>query len=466
VWSAILMVFLLFVAGGIIAVLKSSQCKDESMQDSASSARSSLEAAAKEAAANSSSVNATTVTSFELPECLGGYEVESEDQREMLKYTGYVLFGLAALWALGICIMRNRIRLAIAINRVAADFVGDEKTMILVPVIQVLISVMWLGIWIYVAIFVVSQVPDTYIEERGPFDYTTAVGTEDVPGKCNNKWPTGFAWKDETDPLCNPEDQKCFYCAAPRYVFDVRFAYIFFSLLWNNAFVIASGQIIVAGACAGWYFTENQKKGSKPVIRKSVRNAFRYHPGSLAFGAFILAVVQFLKYWMYYLQKQAEANKNKVLEKVFKILKYVIACFEKCVKFLNKNAYIQIAILGKNFCKSAFNAFMLILRNGGRIASLGAIGAVVHFIGTFFIMVATAFIGYQLLIVLHPDDISSTVLPTMLYVIVGYVTAKLLMNVFGLAVDTILQCFVANEEMGGAGDFTHPNLRNFMKAQS
>jgi hypothetical protein len=192
----------------------------------------------------------------------------------------------------------------------------------------------------------------------------------------------------------------------------------------------------------------------------------RYHTGSLAFGSFILACVQFLKYWMYYLQKQAEANKNKVLEKVFKILKYVIACFEKCVKFLNKNAYIQVAILGKNFCKSAFNAFMLILRNGARIASLGAIGAVVHFIGTFFIMAATAFIGYFLLGVLHPDDISSTVLPVILYVIVGYVTAKLLMNVFGLAVDTILQCFVANEEMGGSGEYTHPSLRNFMASHN
>jgi hypothetical protein len=235
-----------------------------------------------------------------------------------------------------------------------------------------------------------------------------------------------------------------------------------FSLLWNNAFNIALGQCIIAGSVAGWYFTKNEEKHSAATIRPSIWRAFRYHAGSLAFGAFILAVVQFFKWLMYYLKKQQEANKNKVLEKVFACLQYLFWCFEKCVEFLNKNAYIQIALLGKWFCTSAWNAFVLILRNAGRIGTLGSIGGVVHLIGTFFIMSVTAFIGYMLLGALHPDDISSPVLPTILYIIVGYVAAKLIMNVFGLAVDTVLQCMVANEELGGASDFTPKQLASFM----
>jgi len=235
----------------------------------------------------------------------------------------------------------------------------------------------------------------------------------------------------------------------------------FFSLLWNNAFNIAFGQTVIAGAVAGWYFTTNAAKGIKPVIKDSIKRTM-WHTGSLAFGSFILAVVQFMKWVMYYLKKQSEANKNAALAKVFECLQYLFWCFEKCVEFLNKNAYIQIALLGKSFCTSAWNAFCLILRNAGRIGTLGMIGGVIQLIGTFFITSITGFLGYLLLGVMHPDDISSVVLPTILYVIVGYVAAKLIMNVFGLAVDTILQCFVANEELGGSKDFTPPNLAKFM----
>ena len=87
----------------------------------------------------------------------------------------------------------------------------------------------------------------------------------------------------------------CWRCAPPRYVFDVKFAGAFFSLLWNNAFLVALGQLIVAGACAQWFFTLQERRGKEPVIRQSVRMAFRYHLGSVAFGAFILALVQFIR---------------------------------------------------------------------------------------------------------------------------------------------------------------------------
>lgn len=252
----------------------------------------------------------------------------------------------------------------------------------------------------------------------------------------------------------------------PRFVFGQRFAAAFFSLLWNNAFLIACGQCIIAGACGCWYFTPNEKKGSllsgPSPVRVGVKNCLRYHPGSMAFGAFILACVQMAKWIMYYLSKQAEAQKNKVMALVCKVLGYLIACIERVVKFLNKNAYIQIALLGKSFCKSAFNAFMLILRNAATIGILGGIGMVVYVLGTLFITVATGVLGYMILTYTYVEEISSPVVPTIVYVIMGYCSAKLIMNVFGLGVDTTLQCFVADKEMGGSGN-TPVLLSGFMK---
>jgi hypothetical protein len=37
-------------------------------------------------------------------------------------------------------------------------------------------------------------------------------------------------------------------------------------------------------------------------------------------------------------------------------VKCCLWCCEKCLKFLNRNAYIEIAIYGKSFCRSAGDA--------------------------------------------------------------------------------------------------------------
>jgi hypothetical protein len=56
-------------------------------------------------------------------------------------------------------------------------------------------------------------------------------------------------------------------------------------------------------------------------------------------------------------------------------------CLEKCMKFLNKNAYIQTAIHGYSFCKAARSAFFLIARNILRIIAVSFVGDFVLFLG-------------------------------------------------------------------------------------
>jgi hypothetical protein len=183
----------------------------------------------------------------------------------------------------------------------------------------------------------------------------------------------------------------------------------------------------------------------------------------LAFGAFILAVVQFIRYWLMYLEKQAAAQKNRVMVLIMKVLQCCMWCLEKCIKFLNKNAYIQVAIMGTNFCVSAKNAFMLITRNFLRFGVVATLGSIIHFLGFIFIMVFTCLLGYFILQGLHPDVYP--VVPVIMYVVVSYLVAKLYMNVFGLAVDTTLQCFIATEEMGGDEDFVPGPMKMFFSAK-
>ncbi|EER11601.1 ctl transporter, putative [Perkinsus marinus ATCC 50983] len=326
----------------------------------------------------------------------GTEALQADDvQRDVIKYASYCALGLAALYLLLLLCLCKRIRLGIALNKVAAQFVYNNKLVMIIPVLQTLKCMGWWAVWLIAVCFTVSNVPDAKIKTGVHAQFTK-------------------------------------------------------------------------------YFTPNDAKGSlgtKP-LRTGIKNAVIYHQGTLSFGSFVLAIVQFIKWWLRYLAKQAKLQHNKVMTILFKILSYCVACFEKCIKFLNKNAYIQTALLGTKFCTSAKNAFFLILRNAARIGVLGAIGNAVRLFGYLFIMGklgATAAAGYFITLEMYDGEINSPVVPIIIYVVVGYVVGKLITNVFGLAVDSMLQCFVADEELNkasGGAQCTPPLLKKFLDKNS
>lgn len=395
-----------------------------------------------------------------IPECKEGYAVNTDWLRDVLKVCAYILWALGGIYLILVCIFADRIRLAIAVNKVAATFVAHTPRILLVPVIQAVVGVLWIGLWAFSASFLLSQVPDDYTPTTSYASYSVAYGTSDTPGKCNDKWPAGTVWKSETScPTVNGVPQ-CWNCAPPRYILDWRFAVSFFVFLWNNALNVAMGQCIIAGAVGVWFFTPNAEKGNKRAIATSVYNVFRYHLGSLAFGSFIIALIQFIRYCMKYLEKQAKQQKNKVMVMVFKAIQCCLWCFEKCMKFLNKNAYIQIALMGTNFCTSAKKAFFLILRNAVRFGTVALLGSMIHAIGFLFIVVSSVGLGYLFLTALHPDVGPAVCL--IVYAFTAYLVAKLFMNIFGLAVDSTLQCFLACEEMELGGDFVPSSMSRWL----
>mmetsp|Transcript_55222 Transcript_55222/g.131634 ORF Transcript_55222/g.131634 Transcript_55222/m.131634 type:complete len:935 (-) Transcript_55222:224-3028(-) len=408
-------------------------------------------------------------------ECHEGYEVSNSDMRQALEISAYVIWGLGLLFMIIIGCMFRALRLAIAVNKVAAMFVYHKPAVLFVPMVQVLCAILWCLLWALSVSFLVSQVPDDHVPKEYFATYNEAFGTEDTPGKCTDMVPQGFVYKDEGDFTANGnpcsgnmgvfaagEVAKCWRCGQPRYAITLAVWYSFFVYLWNNAFLVAVGQCTIAGACSAWFFAPRDDKRNVQAVRTGLWNCFRYHLGSLAFGAFIIAVVQFIRYVMKYFEKQAQAQKNYLCAAILKVAQCMVACFERCLKFLNRNAYIQIALLGKNFCTSAKNALMLIIRNFRRFAAVVALGSVIQFVGLMFICAGTTVVGYFIIKALHPDI--PVALPVCLYFVMSYLIAQLYMNVFALATDTMLQCFIAAEEMGGDDDFVPGPLKNLLPA--
>lgn len=459
VLAVIMLVFLLLLLGGAACIIRARQCADMGFVSSLTSIASAASDTAQSAFHRQDlDMNATSCTSR------GGYVVRSKTGRDILKVCGFSLFALSLLWTALIAWLWGRIQLAIAASQVAAMFVFHTPQVLLVPIAQIVIGVCWTFIWSILAAFVLASVPSNHIPSEAYRTEAEASGTDEAPGACNSQWPAGFAWRDELSCVNSTGVAKCWRCAPPRYSFDSRFAYAVFSLLWHNALFIAVGQCVIAGATAVWFFAPRNRKARQASVLVSSWRTVRFHLGSISFGSLILACVQFLKLCMYYLSRQAQAHKNACAELVFKIVACCLGCFERCIKFLNKNAYIQVALRGTNFCTSAKNAFSLLTRNCVRFGSLAVLGWCIRLLGSVCIVAATGLAGYFSLQAMYPE--AYPVIPVLIFLSVGYVVGKLTMNVFALALDTTMHCFIITEEMHHReGDFVPAALRKFVREQ-
>jgi len=140
----------------------------------------------------------------------------------------------------------------------------------------------------------------------------------------------------------------------------VNFYAFLFGTLWCNAMISAIGIFVIASSCVMWYYSHGPGQTLDFPILRSYKMVFRYHFGSLAFGSFILALVNFLQIILETFKKQAEASgadRGKCFEYLINCMRCFLACIERIVQFLNKTAYIQIAIRGKNFCMAAKDGF-------------------------------------------------------------------------------------------------------------
>lgn len=131
-----------------------------------------------------------------------------------------------------------------------------------------------------------------------------------------------------------------------------------------------------------------------------------------------------------------------------------LRCFEKCIKYISKNAYIQVVLTNSWFCGAAMKAFALILSNMGKFGAVHTIGQVYNFFGTICITAATGFISYLIMGAAGETSgfgpVESPVVIVIICTIVGLSVAQMFLSIFSFAADAILQCYLLT--MGSLGD--------------
>lgn len=70
---------------------------------------------------------------------------------------------------------------------------------------------------------------------------------------------------------------------------------MFFGLLWILAFLNAQQAFIVMTSACTYYFDSSSEKEGNATVMTGVKWAWVNHIGSLAFGSFLIALVEFLR---------------------------------------------------------------------------------------------------------------------------------------------------------------------------
>mmetsp|Transcript_23355 Transcript_23355/g.58569 ORF Transcript_23355/g.58569 Transcript_23355/m.58569 type:complete len:788 (+) Transcript_23355:155-2518(+) len=354
------------------------------------------------------------VSSIEVPQgaTLGGSSTTKD-----LMIVCCVVFGVGlCVYTVLLCYMAPRIYLACKVIQQAAACLAEIPSALFFPLVT----------WFFIIIlFVWFVVVFLYLASAGSWDQATHT----------------YSWDDTI--------RRCLILH-------------FFGLLWIRAFILAVSNLTIASAACEWFIISDKKMLSFPVLNGFVRT-LRYHTGTAAAGSLIIAIVQMIRWvFRYYMYQLSKLNPNSKIVKCLSCIgECCLACFERFLKFVNRNAYIQTALVGTSFCTSAKNAMMLLIRNCLRVGALAAVATIFNMFGKLFIAVVTGLIGA---LIIQGGDLNSVsdapIFPVAIIIVLAFGVASAFIDVWDVVVEALFQCFCTDIEKGSQK--ASGNLKQFV----
>uniref|UniRef100_A0A6Q2X0N7 Choline transporter-like protein n=1 Tax=Esox lucius TaxID=8010 RepID=A0A6Q2X0N7_ESOLU len=370
-----------------------------------------------------------------------------------------------AILLLTLIFLRTRIFIAIALIQESSKAISHMMSTLFYPIITFILLLVCVAYWGITALYLATSGTQVY----------NVVALNSTQGTCGQ-----IMGNVTCDPqhLVESMPPRCVFIMYntqglwQRNMFNLQI-YNVVAFLWCINFVLALGQCTLAGAFASYYwaFSKPSDIPTFPLSQAFIRT-LRYHVGSLAFGALILTLVQLVRIILEYLDHKTRAAQNPCARFLFCCLKCCFWCLEKFIKFLNRNAYIMIAVYGKNFCVSAKNAFLLLMRNIVRVVVLDKITDLLLFFGKLLVVGGVgvlAFFFFSGRIILpgssfRPQMLHYYWMPIIVVIVGAYLIAHGFFSVYNMCVDTLFLCFLEDlERHDGSVQKPYYMSKNLMK---
>ncbi|XP_046830701.1 choline transporter-like protein 1 isoform X2 [Vespa crabro] len=214
---------------------------------------------------------------------------------------------------------------------------------------------------------------------------------------------------------------------------------------WYNLFVffvmceffLGCQHMVVALAVARWFFTRDKKRLSLTVT-KGFGYLIRYHLGTIAFGALIIGIVRLVRAMISFVQNRLKKFDNDLVRGILWCCQCCLWCFECALKFLTRNAYIETAIYGCNFCSGGKKAFQALSSNILRVAAINSVGDFVLFLGKVLVVVLTVITGIYLI---QKEGLQHPWVPIALAGVLAFLVSHCFISIYEMIIDSIFLCF-------------------------
>lgn len=330
----------------------------------------------------------------------------------------YVMIAVDVIILLLFIFLCPRIKFTIGIIKFVSTVFGEVANLFLFPLFIFLLLVIWWAICVGIAYVLYGAGKPTYDNKTDDGKYT--IGTLSLK-----------------------------YNAAIKY----GSIYHFFMTLWGTAFIMALGEMTIAGVFAAYYFADeprDENVGRGPII-KSLARAVRYHLGSIAFGSLLIAICQFIRAVLEYIDRKTKAaqQQNCFVNFIIKCMKCCMWCFEKFIRYMNRNSYILTAIHGYGFWTGAVKAFGLIFRNAVRAATVNFVGDFMLFLGKVF--VAAVSTGLSCIWFYKMKDVNYFWVPAIFVFLITFFVSGAFTSLFEMGIDACFLCVLEDEERNPPG---------------
>lgn len=348
-------------------------------------------------------------------------EVVSEEQETTRDYflAGSIIASVITFLLLIVIVaMRKRIRMAIAVFEEASKSIGATPSIFISPFLTFSILAGFLVYWVYVTMYLMT-LQEYYTDETTGF--------------------VAFQWETDSGQTYPDED-----------TWNFLFAYWLVGMLWITQFILAAATFTVAGAVVAWYFSgphDGYKKveGHHKGFFGSIGRLIRYHLGTIALGSLIIAIIQAVRAILTYIQHKTKGKTGKVAKFVLTCCHCCLWCLEKCMKYINKNAYIECSIHGYSFCSSAYTAFSTLVHNILLVSAVNGIGFLMLTLTKVMVSAGSALAAYAQLY--DDDTVKDSLWIVLLFVtFMAWIIADAFLDLYATAIDAVLLCFLEDKK--------------------
>ena len=325
------------------------------------------------------------------------------------------------VYFLMLCLGYRQLKTAIDVIDASADFLRDTLRIIGLSVVFFLIQMVFFFLWMFALVCVMSM-GDVKATPKTLGKYTPQARTFSMPNGNNN-------------------------------VYFGMMLYLIFALLWIVTFMKYKTALITMISASTYYFNSTEDKDGEAEVGFATSCVYKYHLGTIAFGSFLIALIEFIKVIFEFMAEQMvkASGENAAVKCLVCCGRCILNCFEKIIDYLSRAAFSYIAISGEGFCTGMYNGMLLNLKHGLEFAWANTLAVGFVWLGKISIVFLNVLIGYFIMkyITDDLDEMTNMVTPLAFMGIMTFISTEVFLGLFDEVVQALMTCLCVDRDMHG-----------------